>query len=95
MTVKELLTSKTAIAVFAALTGAGGGQLGPLGLDTLRAQDSLSVTFSGKARSALAVQDDNGQPLVTKQDYSRACLKAIDGEAQTRLKAFAEKPVAN
>lgn len=76
----------------AGLIGAGGGAAGPWGFDALRNQTSLNVTFSGQARSALTIRDENDQPIVTEQDYSRACMRGIDTEARTRLQEFASRP---
>ena len=77
----------------AAVAGFGGGQFSPWGTTSAKDETALTVKFTGQARAALAVRDENGQPLVTEQDYSRACMKGIDGEARTRLKEYAEKPV--
>lgn len=94
MSISPELKSKLLWAATALFAGAGGPTAGSWGLDQLRNQSSVSVTFTGQARSALDVRDENGQPIVTTQDYSRACMAAVDTEARQRLKAYAEKPPA-
>lgn len=81
-------------AAVAAALGVGGSAGVPWGLDELRNQSSVSVTFSGQARSALTLRDANGQPVVTEQDYSRACMRAIDTEARTKIADFVIKQPA-
>ena len=83
--------------IWAAIAGAlgiGGGAGVPWGIDELRNQSSVTVTFSGQARSALTLRDANGQPVVTEQDYSRACMKAIDSEARRKVAEYVSKPPA-
>ncbi len=78
-------------AAVAGALGVGGSAGVPWGIDELRNQSSVTVTFSGQARSALTLRDANGQPVVTEQDYSRACMKAIDTEARGKLVDYAAK----